>query len=106
MTKYIIAILLALSGLLGWGFYHQTLAVSVLGEQNKSLTEAAEQAARRAKHTRQVLVARQAKLASQARILAQTESALSEALQRNKAWSDTHVPDDIQKALQGDPGGM
>ena len=105
MTKYVIAALLALSGLLGWGLYAQIGTNSVLAEQNKTLTEAAERAVERQKLDRQVLVARQAEIASQARKLAQAQEALSEALQRNKDWSDTDVPDEVQKALHGPSSG-
>ena len=43
-------------------------------------------------------------LAFTARKLAHTKEALSEALQRNKSWSDTDVPKDVQEALAGLPG--
>lgn len=53
----------------------------------------------------QVLAARQAENATQARKLADAQGALSEALQRNKVWSEASVPDDIQKALTRRSGG-
>lgn len=46
-----------------------------------------------------VLVARAAENAAQARKLADAQGALSEALQRNKAWSEASVPGGIQQAL-------
>jgi uncharacterized protein HemX len=105
LLSVVVALVLAL-GLSGYGLYYQTQRVAVLADQNKSLVAAAKQAAEREKSTRKVLVARQAKIASQARKLAQSQQALSEALQRNKSWSDTDVPDDVQKALQGRSSGL
>lgn len=96
----IAVLLLALAGV-GWMAKSQYDAASALRIENKGLTEAAERAARRAKSDRKVLVARQAEIALQARKLAQADQALSEALQRNKSWSDTDVPPDVQKALSG-----
>lgn len=75
-----------------------------LKTENKALLDEQKRAIQREDRDRKVLVARQAKIALQARKLAQTEQALSEALQRNKAWSDTDVPDDVQKALGGRSG--
>lgn len=95
------AAILGLSGLLYWSIQ----STGELQAENKALTEAAEQAQRRAKADRKVLVARQAEIASQARKTAQAQQALSEALQRNKSWSDTDVPTDVQKALQGRSDG-
>lgn len=105
MTKYLIAALLAVSGLLGWGLYYQIQQNAVLVVERDGATEALERAVERQKQDRQVLVAREAKIASQARKLAQAQQSLSEALQRNKDWSDTDVPDDVQKALGGPSGG-
>ena len=106
MTKlfaWIILVLILISGILGYFAYSQTGRVAVLKEANKSLTEAADRAQERMKADRQVLVARQKKIASQARILTASEEALQNALQRNKSWSDTDVPSDVQKALGGPP---
>lgn len=123
LTFLLAATVIALGGL-SYGQYERNKA---LGAQNKSLTEAVERAAEREKQDRKVLVARQAEIASQARKLKQANAALSEALnsetavyldshgvlQRNKSWSDTDVPSDVQKALQGrsdspaaDPDGV
>ena len=99
MTKYLIAGLIALSGLLGWGLYHQIGANALLTAQNKTLTEAAERAVERQKAARKVLVARQGKIASQARILRATEAALADALKAHNQWATTPVPTDIQEAL-------
>lgn len=107
MNKALISLIgLLLAACLGLGYlaYSQTEKVAVLQEANKSLTEAADRAQKRMKADRKVLVARQAKIASQARILAASEAALQEALQRNKTWSDTDVPPDVQEALGGPPG--
>lgn len=97
----VIAVLFALLALLGWQFDSAKLEKAALAEQNKTLTEAQNRAVEREKLDRKVLVARQAKIASQARKIAQAQEALSEALQRNKDWSDTDVPDEVQKALAG-----
>lgn len=89
----------------------------------ESRTEAAVQALHeseaRSKRVADMLVARERKIASQARISAQAQAAVSEALnsiavfkdrhgvlQRNKSWSDTDVPPDVQEALTGRSGGL
>ena len=77
-----------------------------LKTENKALVDAQKRAVEREDRDRKVLVARQAKIALQARVLAQTRSALETALQRNKSWSDTDVPDDVQKALDGAGSGL
>ena len=100
------AVLLSLILPLGYLVYSGGQEIAELKQTNKSLTEAAERAASRAKLDRQVLVAKQAQVASQALKLAQAQEALSEALQRNKSWSDTDVPDDVQRALGGPSGGL
>jgi hypothetical protein len=104
MNRVLLGVLAALLALvlgLGWWGKHQYDAAASLRIENSALTEAAEQAARATKRDRQVLVARQAEIASTARKLAQAQRGLAEALQRNNSWSDTHVPDDVQKALAG-----
>lgn len=104
MTKVwitVVAVLLALLALVGWRLDTLTSEKAALTEQNKTLTEAAERAVEREKLERKVLVARQAKIASKQRELEQAREALQNALQRNKTWSDTDVPDDVQKALGG-----
>lgn len=97
LTFLLAATVIALGGL-SYGQYERNKA---LGAQNKTLTEAVERAAEREKQDRKVLVARQAEIASQARKLKQANAALSGALEANKSWSDTDVPSDVQKALQG-----
>ncbi len=104
--KYVIITLLALVGILGWVSYDQIGKNAVLAAEQQSLREASERAVERQKNDRKVLVAREAKIALQARKLAQAQEALSEALQRNKSWSDTDVPDEVQKALAGPSGGL
>ena len=108
MTKvYLTLIGILIAALLGLGWFGKTQYDSArdLRTANKTLVDAAEQAQRRAKADRKVLVARQAEIASQRRKLAEAQQALSEALQRNKSWSDTDVPTDVQKALQGRSDG-
>lgn len=101
----IISTLFALLVLLGWQLDGAKADKAVLAEQNKTLTEAQNRAVEREKSDRKVLVARQAKIAAKQRELSEAQKALSEALQRNKDWSDTHVPDEVQKALAGPSGG-
>lgn len=92
----------ALSGLLYW----QIGEAGALKSENKALTEASEQAASRAKSDASTLVARQAELALKQRELAKAQEALSRALQRNKTWSDTDVPTEVQEALGGPSSGL
>lgn len=96
-----IGILLAIASLLGYGLNRSYREQAQLEVVAKSLTEALERVQAQSEKNRKVLVARQAENASQARILAQAQEALSEALQANKPWSDTDVPPDVQKALGG-----
>ena len=101
----VLAGLLALSGLLGYLVYSGWQEIAELKQTHNRLTEAAERAQARVKYDRQVLVARQAKIAAQALKLKKAEQALSEALESNKTWSDTDVPPDVQRALSGPSGG-
>jgi hypothetical protein len=100
--------LVALLGLSIWGLFYQHGNNTALSASNKSLTEALEQAAEQSKIDRKVLVARQAQIALQAHKLAEAQQGVVEALQRNKSWSDTDVPEDVQRALirpsDGSPG--
>ena len=98
------ALLLSLVGM-GYLVYHQTGRVAELQASVTSLTEVSNRAAESAKFDRALLVARQKEIASQTRVLAQTRSALETALQRNQAWSNTNVPDDVKSVLRGAPSG-
>lgn len=100
------SVLLALVLPLGYATYTGIGERAVLQAANEALVEAVDHAAERAAEDRKVLVARQAEIASQARKLAQTQQALSEALQRNRSWSDTDVPLDVQKALSRPSDGL
>lgn len=88
-------------GALGYLYKTELNANAQLSAVNTLQNEALERAAEASKRDRQVLVARQAEIASTARKLAQSQRSLSEALQRNNSWSDTHVPDEVQRALGG-----
>lgn len=99
------AILFSLILALTYFVYSGAEQIGKLKEVNKVLLEAQNRAIQREQADRKVLVARQVKIASQARKLAQANTALSEALKSNKAWSDTDVPDEVQKALAGPSGG-
>jgi uncharacterized protein HemX len=101
LTAMLVAVVLGLS-VLGYGLYHKN---SVLSTENQRLTEASKRVAERELEYRRILGTRQKEIASQARKLAQANAALSEALQRNKSWSDTDVPPDVQNALSGPSGG-
>ena len=108
MTKALAAALAALTlvaALLGFGLWVTVAKNADLTHQVNVLTEAQEQALARAKADRATLVARQAKIASQTAKLRQAQQGLSEALQREKAWSDTDVPKAVQEALAGRSGG-
>ena len=108
MTKVyltVIAVLIALLALLGWQLDATEAKRATLAAQNKALTEASERAVEREKSDRKVLVARQAQIASKRRELKKAQEALSEALQRNNEWSNTHVPDEVQNALGGRSSG-
>lgn len=108
MTKALAAALAALTlvaALLGFGLWVTVAKNAALTHQVNTLTEAQERALARARADRATLVARQAKIASQTAKLAQAQQALSEALQDEKAWSDTDVPTAVQNALSGRSGG-
>jgi uncharacterized protein HemX len=100
-----LATLTLVAALLGGALWVTVAKNADLSAQVNSLTEAQERAVARAKADRATLVARQAKIASQGRKLAQAQQALSEALQHEKAWSDTDVPTAVQNALSGRSGG-
>ena len=108
MTKLFAGIILALiliSGILGYTVRRQAVEVAALKSQREALSKTLNQAAERLKRDRQALVAREAANAAQTRKLAQTQEALSKALQRNKTWSDTDVPTDVQESLTGRSDG-
>ena len=93
------SVLLALVLPLGYATYTGIGERAVLQAANEALVEAVDHAAERAAEDRKVLVARQAEIASQARKLAQTQQALSEALTNHKAWASQAVPNEVQEAL-------
>lgn len=103
MRALIIALVLALASLagVGWVYKAQVERAAALTTQLEILTEAQKQAVARARKDRKVLVARQATIASQARILAGQEQVLQNALQRDNDWNNTNVPPDVQDALAG-----
>lgn len=94
------SVLLALFLTLGYLVYSGAGEKAVLQTTNKALVEAADRAAESAKSDRALLVSRQKEIASQVRKLAQARAGLTEALQRNQAWSNTNVPDDVKSALR------
>lgn len=103
MTKALAAALAALTlvaALLGFGLWVAVAKNADLTHQVNVLTEAQERALARAKADRATLVARQAKIASQARLLQGQKVELDKALTNNRAWADTPVPTSVQEALQ------
>lgn len=108
MNKVLIGLLLAF-GLsttsLGYLYRRQSAALGAVVAERDGLSKALSRAVERGERDRRVLVAREAKIASEAHKLAQAQEALSQALQRNNAWSDTDVPTEAQQALQGRSGG-
>lgn len=102
----VIGVLVAMSLALAYWLDEGRAALAHQETVTKALTEALVRAQEREKYDRKVLVARQAKSASQARKSAQAQQALTEVLQRNLSWSDTHVPDDIQNRLLGRSDGL
>ena len=101
-----IAVMAACLLFLGWHIDQQNKDLAHLKIENKSFSEALDRAAVRAKRDADTLVANEAEKALQTRKLDHTQQALSEALQRNKTWSDTDVPEDVQKALSGPSDGL
>ena len=93
--RYVTLVLAALVLALGGTTYGLWQRQAALADQNKTLTEAVERAVEREKRDRKVLVARQAQIALQARKLAEAQQGVVEALQRNKSWGDTDVPEDV-----------
>lgn len=100
-----VGVVLALAGL-GYLYTHSQTQVDRLElqlAQQITLTEQARkasiQAQERLKSERKVLVAREAKIASQARKFTQAQEALKTALQAEKEWNDTEVPTAVREAL-------
>ncbi len=109
LNRVMLALTLALLGALwyvGHLYLSQRDGLTTKTATLEGLTEAQNQAQERSKSDRQVLVARQARIASEARKLAQENEGLRAALQRNKSWSDTDVPPEVQDALLGRSDGL
>ena len=102
LTLVLSALVLALAGL-GYGQYHKN---SVLSTENQRLTEASKRAVERELEYRRILGTRQKEIAAQRLKLQAAETALQNALRANKTWSDTDVPEDVQKALSGPSDGL
>lgn len=103
--KWLILALTLAFGLMGAGLLHQNTKISEQRATIQTLADAQKQAQEREKKLAKALVARDLKIDAQTRKLQDAQSRLSKALQANKSWSDTDVPDDVQKALQRDSGG-
>ena len=74
---------------------------AVLNAELQTARAGLEQAATQRKLDAKVLAARQAENVATGRKLAQSQVALSEALQRNKSWSEADVPPEVIEALGG-----
>ena len=102
--KYLILSLVLALAATGWGLWAQVhrngeLSVKLEGTE-KALSGLIEQREK----DRRVLVARAQKIAQNGRDLAKAQEALSQALQANNDWSNTNVPTEVQRALQGPSG--
>lgn len=95
----LVAVLSALSLTLGYLTYSGGQEIAELRQTNSALMEAQKRATERAKLDRKALVARQAENASTARKLAQTQEALTKALDLNQNWATEKVPQEVQEAL-------
>lgn len=104
--KQLIAILVVALALCGWALRLEIQDGAARKSQLSAKTDALERAGRRVKSDAKALVAREAKIATTARKLAQAEASLTEALQRNNDWSNTNVPLDVQEALGGAADGL
>jgi Tfp pilus assembly protein PilV len=100
-----VVVVLALTGL-GYLYTRGVERETALRTQLEYATAAQNQAYKRSESDRKVLIARQAVIAAQARKLAAQTRDLNAALQRNKSWSDTDVPPDVQKSLAEASDGL
>lgn len=102
MNRILLSLLaVAVAAVLGLGYWADSLR-----QENAVLTEASNRAAAALKRTQRTLALREKQIASQARKSAEAQEGLSQALQAEKPWSDTHVPTDVQKALRGAVNGL
>lgn len=109
MTKYwlIYIVALTLMCLGAFGLLHRAhVEIQDVRAERDMAVEARNRAVERMKLDGEVLVARQAQIASQARKLKDVQNRLSAALERNKAWSDADVPPDIIGGLAGPSGAL
>lgn len=95
VTAVLFSLILALT----YFVYSGAEQTGKLKEANKVLVEAQNRAIQREQADRKVLVARQVKIAAQARKLAQANTALSEALIAQPAWASQSIPNEVQEAL-------
>ena len=107
----LVGVVLAISGL-GYLYSRSLTHIGVLETHlaaQTARTERSDKALKRAqerfKSERQVLVARQAQNASEARKFDMAQEALQTALQAEKEWNDTEVPPAVREALLGPSGG-
>lgn len=103
--KYLIAALLLALAAMGLAYRNVLIERATVEVQLEQANTGLEQAATQRKLDMKVLVARQAQIASQARKLVAVNVALSEALQRNKSWSEATVPTEVIEAVTGRSGG-
>lgn len=102
MSRYLMAVIAALSIALagaGWLLKRAYTANGAQTVQIHSLQEAQERAAKAAKRDRALLAQRGREIAAYAAAAASARASLSDSLQRNPAWADQPVPQEVQDAL-------
>ncbi len=99
--RYVVLVLSLALAAVGWGLWAQVHKNGELSVQVDTLTEAAKQAQEQREKDRKVLVARGLELGSKRAELKRAQEGLQKALQAHNDWSNTNVPTDVQKALQG-----
>lgn len=104
LIAWIVVVIAALAG--AYGVYTLELRMQEQEATINRLTEAQDAAQEREKAARKAVVARQAKIASEARKFDTGQEALKTALQAEKEWNDTEVPQGVQDALHGPGNGI
>lgn len=105
VLTYALATCVVLLLVFGSLWQHEVKSGAAQREQLSTAEKALSRAAEQRKRDAATLVARQAVIASQGRKLAEAQQGLSQALQGEKAWSDTSVPESVRSALLRDSGG-
>ena len=101
----LVVVALSLAGL-GYLYTGALQRETTIRTQLEEATEAHNRALARSNSDRKVLIAREARKASEARKLARENQTLLNALRRNETWGNTNVPPDVQEALHGAAGAL